>query len=76
MRHEKVELNKSFDVFREKIFNYTIKELNNAEDVLVLVQDMEYPKAYFGTKNEPKYLNKAGSKYEVKKDILAARVRQ
>ena len=76
MKYERVELNKSFGLLSLNIISYTIKELNNAEDVLVLVQDMEYPKAYFGTKNEPKYLNKAGSKYEVKKDILAARVRQ
>ena len=37
---------------------------------------MEYPKDYFNTKNEPKDLNKYEEKSEVKKSILAARVRQ
>ena len=40
MRHEKVELNKSFDVFRDKIINYTNKKFNNAKDGILLVQDM------------------------------------
>ena len=43
---------------------------------LVLVQDMEDPKAYFNIKNEPKYLNKTEAKSEVKKGILSAIVRQ
>ena len=50
LNYDKVELNKSLDVFREKLINYTIEELKNAEDVLVLVQDMEDPKASFDTK--------------------------
>ena len=37
---------------------------------------MEDPKAFFDTKNELKYLNETGSKSEVKKAILAARVRR
>ena len=37
---------------------------------------MEYPKASFDTKNEPKYLNEAGAKSEVKKAILSSRVMQ
>ena len=37
---------------------------------------MEYPKSSFDTKNEPKYVNGAEAKSEVKKSILAARVRQ
>ena len=41
------------------LINYTIKQLKNAKYVLVLVQDMEDPKASFDNKNEPKDLNKA-----------------
>ena len=41
-----------------------------------MVQDMEDPRDSFDTKNEPKYLNESESKYEVKKDIMGARVRQ
>ena len=37
---------------------------------------MEDPKAIFDTKNELKYLNETGANYEVKKAIIAARVRQ
>ena len=76
LKYEKSELKKSFDVFRENIINYTIKELKNYEDVLVLVQDMEDPKSSLDTKNEPKDLNEAEAKSEVKKSILAAKVRQ
>ena len=52
-----------------------LKGLNKAKDDIVLVQDMEDPEDSFNTKNEPKYLSEAESKSEVKKDILAARVR-
>ena len=76
LNYDKVELNKSLDVFREKLINYTIKELKNAEDVLVLVQYLEDPKANFDTKNEPKALNKAEAKSEVKKVMLVKRVRK
>ena len=47
LNYDKVELNKSLDVFREKLINYTIKGLNNSKDVLVLVQDIEDPKGSF-----------------------------
>ena len=49
LKYEKVELKESFDVFREMIINYTVKELKNDRDVLVLLQDMEYPKSYLDT---------------------------
>ena len=58
------------------MINYTIKELKKLEEGLVLVQDMEYPKASFDTKNKPKDLNKAEAKSEVKKSLLDTRVRQ
>ena len=51
LKYEKVELKKSFDMFRKKLINYTIKELKNTKDILVLVQGMEDPKASFDTKN-------------------------
>ena len=52
---------------QEKIIDYTIKQLNKSKDILVLVQDMKYPKASFETKSEPKYLNETETKSEVKK---------
>ena len=58
------------------LINYTIKQLKNAKDVLVLVQDMEDSKASFDNKNEPKDLNKTQVESEVKTSILAAIVRQ
>ena len=51
--YEKVELKNYFDVFREKLINYKIKYLKNAEDVLMLIQDLVDTKAYFDAKNEP-----------------------
>ena len=63
LKYEKVELNKSFDVFRGKVFKYTIRELKNDKDVLVLVQDMEDPKDSFDTKNKPKDLNETEDGY-------------
>ena len=75
LKYEKVELKKSFDVFREKPINYTIKYLKNYEYVLVLVQDTKYPKASFDTKNEPTQLNEAEANSVVKKAILASRLR-
>ena len=53
MRYEKVDLNSSFDVFRYNLINYTIKELKNSEDVIMLIQDLLYHKAYFDANNEP-----------------------
>ena len=76
LKYEKVELKKSFDVFRRKSINYTIKVLKSTKDVLVLVQDMDEPKASLDTKNETKDLNETEDKSEVKKAILATRVRQ
>ena len=51
LKYEKVELKKSFDVFRETLINYTVKKLNDSEEVLVLVKDMEDTKYSFNTKN-------------------------
>ena len=76
LKYEKVELNKSFDVFREKLIIYTIRESKNAKEILVLVQYMEDMKDSFDTKKEPKHLNGSGTNYEAKKYILTARVRQ
>ena len=75
LKYEKVYLKKYFDVFREKLITYTMKQLKNAEDVLMLVQGMEYPKDSFDTKKEPNDLNEYEANYEVKKAIMAARVR-
>ena len=76
LKYERVDLKKSFDVFRFFLINYTIKESNNSNYVLVLVQDMEYPKASFDTKNGPKYLNETEAKSEFKKYVLDERVRK
>ena len=75
LNYEKVELKKSFDVFREILIDYAIKYLNNTKDVLVLVQDMWDQKAYFDAKNEPKDLNETEAKSKVKNSILTKRVR-
>ena len=75
-RYEKLELKKSFDVFIDNLINYMIKELNNSEDVIVIIQDLVDPKAYFDANNKSKNIVLDESKSELKKKILAARVRQ
>ena len=76
LKYDKLYLKQSFDVFRGKLINYTIKYLKNSEYVIVLVQAMEDPKSSFDTKNELKYLNEIEDNSEFKKAILAAIVRQ
>ena len=41
LRYDKEELKKLFDVFRENLINYVIKEINNNEDVLMLIKDLK-----------------------------------
>ena len=52
-----------------------MKELENVEYVLALVQDMEDPKSSFDIKKS-KYLNETEAKSEVKKYRMAARVKK
>ena len=40
-RYEKVDLKKYFNVFHEKLINYNIKEIKNAQEVMMLVQDLK-----------------------------------
>ena len=57
LRYNKVDLNKSSDIFREKLINYTIKELNNTEEFLMLVHELKGLNPFFDYKNKPKDLN-------------------
>ena len=75
-RYETLELKKSFGVFREKLINYTLKEPKNAEDYLMLIQDLVDPKTSFDAKNERKYITSYKEKSVVNKSILAATLRQ
>ena len=54
--YKKLELKKSFDVFREKPIKYTIKELKNSEEVIMLIQDLVDHKALFDANNKHKDL--------------------
>ena len=76
LRYGRVDLKNYFDVFHEKLINYTIKEINNAEVVLMLIQDLMYPKSLVYFKNKPNDPTIEEAKSEVNKAILAARVRQ
>ena len=58
------------------MINYAIEELNNAEDILVLIQDLKDPKTFFGANNEPKDITIDEKSSEVNEAILAARLRQ
>ena len=55
--YKNVDLNKLFDVFRENMINYAIKELKKAEDVLMLIQDLKDPDYFFETNNKQKDLD-------------------
>ena len=54
LRYERVDLNKSFSVFRKKLINYAIKEIKNSEDIMMLIQDLKYPKSLVGFNNKKK----------------------
>ena len=56
LRYKKVDLKKSFSIFWEKLINYNIISLKNAEYVLMLIQDLVDTKSYFDANNEPKEL--------------------
>ena len=43
--------------FEIKIINYSIKELNNVEGVLMLIQDLKDPNYFFDFNNKQTYLN-------------------
>ena len=58
------------------MIDYAIEELNNAEDILVLIQDLKDPKTFFGANNEPKDITIDEKSSEVNEAILAARLRQ
>ena len=73
LKYDKLELKKYFDVFRVNLINYIKKGLTISKDILVLVQAMEDPKASFDTKNEPKDLNEAEDKSEVKKSYTGCK---
>ena len=61
--------------FCEKLINYTIKELNNTEEFLMLVHDLKGLNPFFDYKNKPKDLNPEEARSDINKEILAARVR-
>ena len=58
------------------MINYAIEELDNAEDVLVLIQDLKDPTTFFDAINKPKSITTDEARSKVYKAILAARVRQ
>ena len=56
LRYENVDLTNYFGVFCKKLINYAINEIKNAEDVMMVIHDMKYPKSFFNYKNKPKDL--------------------
>ena len=54
MRYGKVDLKKSFNVFRKKLINYAIKEIKNAEGSLMFIQDLKDTKYFVNNKNNQK----------------------
>ena len=56
--------------------NYAIKEIKNAEDVLMLIRYLKEPRLFLYYNNNPQDLNSEELMSEVNKEILAARVTQ
>ena len=73
--YKKVDLNKYFDVFSRKLIRFAIKEIKNAEDVLMLIQDLKDPEYFSNYNYKPTDLTTEESKSEFNKAILASRVR-
>ena len=76
LSYEKVDLKNYFKVFHEKLINYDIKEINNSEDILMIIQYLKDPKSLFDHKNKPKDLTTEEERSKVNKSILAIRFRQ
>ena len=49
LRYKKVDPRNYFDVFHEKLINYAIKDIKNAGDVLILIQEMKVSTSFFIT---------------------------
>ena len=47
LKYNKVDLKNSFGVCNKKLINYSIKEINNSEGVLMLIQDLKYPNSLY-----------------------------
>ena len=75
MKYERVDLNKYFGVFRRNI-RCDIKTIKNAEDDMMIIQYLKETKSLFSLNNNPSYMKTEEENSEVKKEILAARVRQ
>ena len=67
LRYERVDLKNYFGVFHKKLINYSNKEINNAEGVLMIIQDLKDPKSLFDFRNKTKDLNTDEENSEVKK---------
>ena len=52
LRYKRVDLKKSFDIFCEKLYNYDIKEVKDAEYVLIIIQNLNDPKYLLDFKNK------------------------
>ena len=52
LRYLRVDPKRSFDIFPKKIIDYDIKDINNSEDVLMLMQYLKYPKSMFNFKKK------------------------
>ena len=67
LRYERVDLNKSFKVFRKRLINYAIKEIKNSEDIMMLIQDLKYPKSLLSFNNKTKDLTLEEERLDVNK---------
>ena len=72
LRYNRVDLKNHFDIFRKKLIDCAIKGTNNSEYIMMLMQDLKYPKYLFDFNNNPRELTAEEAKSEVNKAILTA----
>ena len=65
LKTEKIDKKVSFDVFREKLANYVLVNLKDAEDVMPLIEEQVDPRIDFRTNNKPASLTEEQKKDDV-----------
>jgi hypothetical protein len=75
LRSEWMEKKVSFEVFLEKMTDYTLREIKNSRDVVSAVRDMKHPKKGFEKINMPTELSDVQKKSSIEVAIQEQRIK-
>ena len=75
LRIENTDKNVPFDIFREKISNYIVRDVNNPEDMVSVVCDMIDSRSHFYNNNKPKGLTGKDKKFNINVQIHKQRIK-